>query len=142
MSTNRIARETLGRCNSKEEVFGALLSEEWINPGDVFRYARERIAELHLVEAAVRAARKKERPEKQEPRGAVIEVIESGPGGQNESGVVKPNEVRINGVPVLCPADEFIEIEGLEYDPRKLKEDGLIVKLRVFARQVVIGQPR
>lgn len=69
-------------------------------------------------------------------KAAIIEVIDSISPPEAHQGVRKVNEVRINGVPVLVPRGEFLQIEGID------GEDGeLIVSVRMFARQIVIGEP-
>ncbi|MFB4265300.1 hypothetical protein [Nonomuraea sp. GTA35] len=71
------------------------------------------------------------------PRGAVIEIIEkrhsnaSLPGGD----VIIPNEIRINGQPLLVPADLPVKVHEIEVQGH----DAVLVTLTVFARRVVIA---
>jgi hypothetical protein len=71
------------------------------------------------------------------PRGAVIEIIEkrrassSPPGGD----VIIPNEIRINGQALLCPADSPVKVHEIEIQGH----DVVLVTLTVFARRVVIA---
>lgn len=74
--------------------------------------------------------------ERLKARGALIEVVEISPSAPNEMGVYKPNTIRINGTPVLCPKDDPVTVEDPLGNP-----DGLIVTLRVYASQVVYGAP-
>ncbi|MCW2901069.1 MAG: hypothetical protein JWO67_3334 [Streptosporangiaceae bacterium] len=80
------------------------------------------------------------------PQAALIEIVElDGPEfnpSQPGTGYVKPNQVRINGVPLAIPRDEAIEVHrvlinhGGEYP---VGEDVLQVTLTLFARRVVMG---
>ena len=74
--------------------------------------------------------------ERPKARGALIEVVEISSASPNEMGIYKPNTIRINGTPVLCPKDDPVTIENPMGEP-----DGLIVTLRVYASQVVFGEP-
>jgi len=71
------------------------------------------------------------------PRGAVIEIVEKrrstspSPGGD----VVIPNEIRINGQPLLCPAESPVKVHEIEIHGH----DVVLVTLTVFARRVVIA---
>lgn len=73
----------------------------------------------------------------EKPRGAVIEIIEKrrtsmpAPGGD----VIVPNEIRLNGQPLLVPADSPIKIHEIEASGH----DAVLVTLTVFARRVVIA---
>jgi hypothetical protein len=70
-------------------------------------------------------------------RGAVIEIVEkrhsksSPPGGD----IVIPNEIRINGQPLLCPADTPVKVHEINIQGN----DVVLVTLTVFARRVVIA---
>lgn len=70
-------------------------------------------------------------------RGAVIEIVEkrhsksSPPGGD----VIIPNEIRINGQPLLCPTDSPVKVHEIEVT----SHDAVLVTLTVFARRVVIA---
>lgn len=70
-------------------------------------------------------------------QAAIIELIEDPSIPDNEQGVSKPNTLRINGVPVLVPREDFLEIENLDC-PDDM--DALIVRVRMYARRVVIGE--
>lgn len=71
------------------------------------------------------------------PRGAVIEIIEKRrrssppPGGD----VIIPNEIRINGQPLLVPADSPVKVHEIEVQGN----DVVLVTLTLFARRVVIA---
>lgn len=73
------------------------------------------------------------------PQAAYIEIVEKGapefdpdlPG----SGVIRPNEIRINGTPLLCPHNETITIHEINVDG----DDVVRVTLTLFARRVVFG---
>jgi hypothetical protein len=69
------------------------------------------------------------------PPAAVIEIVERGPtAGENPTDVVLPNEVRINGTPLLLAED------GIKIHEMKVPGDELVtVTLTVFARRVFIG---
>jgi hypothetical protein len=67
--------------------------------------------------------------------GAVIEIIERGPGDGGAPGIIVPNEVRINGMPLLMPYGKSIKVHEMEFPP----QDAVLVTLTVFARRVVIG---
>lgn len=79
------------------------------------------------------------KPELPKATAAVIEVVERGI-DSSELGVVKPNEIRINGVPILVPTEDFLEIEGLD-DSRVIGANALIVSIRMYARRILIGEP-
>jgi hypothetical protein len=66
--------------------------------------------------------------------GAVIEIVERGPGTGNARGVIIPNEVRLNGVPLLMPKDG-ITVHEMTFPP----EEAILVTLTVYARRVIIG---
>ena len=73
------------------------------------------------------------------PQGALIEIIELDKNGNvpdNPLGIIKPNTVRINGTQVFVRRGDGIEIEDPTGDP-----SGLVVTLRIYARQVVLGEP-
>lgn len=108
---------------------------------EVIPEALIRMAEIRNADGAKTKAGIKQPPREPKAEAAVIEVVERGV-EQSELGVVKPNELRINGVPILVPRDNFIEVEGLEYSPDDMQTNGLIVKVRMYARRVLIGEPR
>lgn len=74
---------------------------------------------------------------------AYVEIVERVPyeqlGAAIESGYLRPNEVRINGTPIACPAeDEVIVVHAVEIGGDF--EDGLVkVTLTMWARHVKIG---
>ena len=72
------------------------------------------------------------------PRGAVIEIIEKRrtpnsppPGGD----VIIPNEIRINGQPLLTPKDHPVKVHEITIQG----SDVVLVTLTLFARRVVIA---
>ena len=74
-----------------------------------------------------------------EPRGAVVEIYERGGNPLPDVGpgsLLQPNEVRLNGVSLFCPADSppVVERIGLGPDGEPLVR----VNLTVWARRVVI----
>lgn len=76
------------------------------------------------------------------PAPALIEIVERVRGTSADAaaldavaGYIKPNEVRINGVPIAVPADESIQVHEIG-----LRADDLVrVTLTLFARRVIIG---
>lgn len=75
-----------------------------------------------------------------EPRAAYIEIVEKNrttdatPGGS----VIVPNEVRINGIPLLMPYGEKITVHEISYNQAS-GEEVAQVTLTLFARRVVIA---
>ncbi len=72
------------------------------------------------------------------PDPALIEIVERSqmervPGAAN---IIVPNEVRINGIPLLVPADQHITVHDIEI-PGGM--EAVMVTLTLFARRVVIG---
>jgi len=68
------------------------------------------------------------------PQAAFVEIVERTKFPQHSTGTVVPNEVRINGVPVLLAED------GLVIHEQKIPADSVVqVTLTLFARRVVIG---
>ena len=67
------------------------------------------------------------------PEAALIEIIEitDRPDGH---GIV-PNEIRINGVPVLAPEGQVVTVHDMDIAARDLVK----VTLTLFARRVTIG---
>lgn len=76
------------------------------------------------------------------PAPAFVEIVERGHPGYDEadprSGYIKPNEVRINGVPLAVPRGEQIEVHGVQMNDTT-GDDVLKVTLTIFARKVVLG---
>lgn len=74
---------------------------------------------------------------KQQPTAAVIEIVEKGRATDDTMGgsVIIPNEVRINGVPLLLPADRPIKVHEMEIHPK----DAVYVTLTLIARRVTIA---
>jgi hypothetical protein len=74
---------------------------------------------------------------------AYVEIVERVPfeklGDAIENGIVRPNEIRINGTPILCPNDqETIEVHSMSLGGDF--EDGLVrVTVTMWARHVRIG---
>lgn len=71
------------------------------------------------------------------PRGAVIEIVEKRrkaadpPGGD----VIIPNEIRINGRPVLAPKDHPVKVHEIAIQG----DEVVLVTLTLFARRVVVA---
>ncbi|RKR92769.1 hypothetical protein BDK92_7249 [Micromonospora pisi] len=72
-----------------------------------------------------------------EPRGAVIEIVEKRrePMDTPAGDVIVPNEVRINGQPLLVPEGHPVKVHGIEL----VNRDEVLVTLTLFARHVVIS---
>lgn len=66
--------------------------------------------------------------------GAVIEIIEKRE-GTNKHGTIHPNEIRINGKPVLTPRDHPVVVHEISMDGGDLVQ----VTLTLFAKRVTIG---
>ena len=66
---------------------------------------------------------------------AYIEIIERTKRESDDLDVIIPNEVRINGTTLLCPADEPVTVHQID-----LRDSDVVqVTLTLFARRVVIG---
>jgi hypothetical protein len=67
------------------------------------------------------------------PQAALIEIVERT--DSPDPRVIVPNEVRINGVPLLAPADEPIVLHEVRIS------DGEMVRvtLTLYARRIVVG---
>jgi hypothetical protein len=74
-----------------------------------------------------------------EPQAAFIEIIEKGHSTDDTPGVIVPNEVRINGIPLLIPAGQQIEVHSLVLNDNERGEDPVCVTLTLFARRVTIA---
>jgi hypothetical protein len=80
------------------------------------------------------------------PEPAFIEIIERVPDTETleqaeakTAGYIKPNEVRINGIPLAVPVSELIEVHAIQVGA----DDVLQVTLTLFAKRVTIGaEPR
>ena len=69
------------------------------------------------------------------PDAALIEIIERTNTPGASPGVIVPNEVRINGIPLLTSADDPIVIHEMQIPA----QDVVRVTLTLFARRVVIS---
>lgn len=132
-------------CDTEMQVLRALASSVRSEYPRAFAdLAAERLKEIRAVGDLYKSVvdSQKEHEPQREPKaqGAIIEIIETNPLPDGHPGVMKPNEIRINGIPVLVPADGGIEIENLEYNIGELSKEALIVKLRLYARRIVIGE--
>lgn len=67
------------------------------------------------------------------PDAAVIEIIERT--DDPDPSVIVPNEIRINGTPVLAPADQPVQVHGVSISGSEVVQ----VTLTLFARRVTIG---
>ena len=70
------------------------------------------------------------------PDAAVIEIIDPAPGGAGGRSLVVPKEIRINGRPVLAPADAPVVVHEIRVSG---DVDVVQVTLTLFARLVKIG---
>ena len=68
------------------------------------------------------------------PKAALIEIIERNCHPDDSMGVILPDEVRINGVPILMPDDPIVIHETV------IGNDVVKVTMTMFARRVVIGR--
>lgn len=72
-------------------------------------------------------------------RGAVIEIIDRRRGTTDRSAesaadtVIVPNEIRINGIPVLIPRDQPVIVHDVT------AEDAVMVTITMFARKLVLA---
>jgi hypothetical protein len=75
----------------------------------------------------------------QKPEPVVIEIVEktNQPDNGGAAGVVVPNEIRINGKPVLA-LDAPVKIHAMEIPSR----DAVLVTLTLFAKRITISQER
>jgi hypothetical protein len=73
----------------------------------------------------------------QRPAAAVIEIVERGrtTDDTTQGSVVVPDEVRINGTPLLTSADHPVHVHEIDVTDRDL----VCVTLTLFARRVVIA---
>lgn len=69
-----------------------------------------------------------------EPEAAFIEIVERRRKGYEAPPVIVPNEVRINGVPLLVPSGESIMVHSMELSD----QDPVKVTLTLWAKRVVI----
>lgn len=75
------------------------------------------------------------------PEAAFVEIVERrtasyDPDERGPRATIRPNEVRINGTPLLVPNDEQIVVHETRID-----DDDLVrVTLTMWVRRVVIGQ--
>lgn len=70
-------------------------------------------------------------------RGAVIEIIEKRKGAIGDTfadDVIIPNEIRINGQPLLNPADHPIKVHAVELKD----EQAVLVTLTLFAKRITV----
>jgi hypothetical protein len=71
------------------------------------------------------------------PAAAFVEIVERRKPGTLEEGMpIKPNEIRINGIPLLCPRDQTITVHEIDLEG----DDVVQVTLTLFARRVVIAE--
>jgi hypothetical protein len=76
---------------------------------------------------------------------AFVEIVERVPyeklGDAIDSGIVRANEIRINGTPILCPKEEeVITVHEIQIGAGADYEDALVkVTLTMWARHVRIG---
>lgn len=70
------------------------------------------------------------------PDGAYIEIVERTPRLNDK--IIVPNEVRINGTPLLCPEDGEIVVHEVSTG----RYDGVKVTLTLYARCVEYKQEK
>lgn len=77
---------------------------------------------------------------KPEPSAAYIEIVEKNRTTDDTLGgsLIVPNEVRINGIPLLCPDGEQVKVHAMTFNDGH-GEDVAQVTLTLFARRVVIA---
>ena len=68
-----------------------------------------------------------------QPEACVIEIIERT--DDPDPRVILPNEIRINGTPVLAPHDEPVEVHGVSVS----SGDVVKVTLTLYAKRVTIA---
>lgn len=66
------------------------------------------------------------------PNAAVIEIVERT--NDPDPKVIVPNEIRINGTPVLAPADHPVEVHGIT-----MGMDVVQVTLTLFAKRITVA---
>ncbi|QVJ03050.1 hypothetical protein KGD82_13530 [Nocardiopsis eucommiae] len=71
------------------------------------------------------------------PEGALIEIIEKHT-DPNDPAIILPNEIRINGTPVLAPAEDPVIVHEMDVKNR----DAIKVTLTLYARRVTMGAER
>ncbi|RZT87477.1 hypothetical protein EV383_4402 [Pseudonocardia sediminis] len=80
------------------------------------------------------------------PQPAHIEILEYTPAqsGSGATGVLKANELRINGTPILCPKGETIRVHAMEFNQadgyRDDQADLVKVTVTMFAHRILIEQ--
>lgn len=76
-----------------------------------------------------------------EPNSAVIEIVETrGDSADAVGGLIKPNEVRINGQKLWVPKGEPIKVHAIEMNgPDGEGDEVLQVTLTLWARRVFMG---
>lgn len=75
--------------------------------------------------------------DREPPQACVIEIVERVPAGADPDagpGFIVPNEIRINGTPVLAPKDYPVRVHDIQIDGTEPVQ----VTLTLFARRVVV----
>lgn len=67
------------------------------------------------------------------PDACVIEIVERT--NDPDPKVIVPNEIRINGTPVLAPADYPVEVHGMSIG----SDDLVRVTLTLFAKRITVA---
>lgn len=75
---------------------------------------------------------------------AIIEIIEDAPTepGPGVYGIIKPNKVCINGIPLWAPSGEPITVHGVTVNSPRGDDEVLQVTLTLFARRVFLGHAK
>ncbi|MGZ6852465.1 MAG: hypothetical protein ACXVGC_00120 [Mycobacteriaceae bacterium] len=69
------------------------------------------------------------------PKGALVEIVEKRK-SEDPIGIVVPNEVRLNGEPLLCSSDYPVVV----HEVSTLGNDAVYVTLTLIARRVEFKQ--
>lgn len=72
-------------------------------------------------------------------KAALIEIVEKEHSTSDGPGVIIPNEVRINGIPILIPAGQHIKVHSVTLNEDERNDDAVCVTLTLFARRVTIA---
>lgn len=108
-------------------------------PGErVVRPSLEWFVEHYLPKAASGSSTDADQPAK----AALIEIVEKDHSTDDTPGVIVPNEVRINGIPLLIPAGQQIKVHSITFNENErgpYGEDAACVTLTLFARRVTIA---
>jgi hypothetical protein len=108
-----------------------------VNPGDWI--IRGTGGEFYPCEREIFAATYEPVDSDQPTKAALIEIVETDHSTDDGPGVIIPNQVRINGTPLLIPAGEQIKVHSITVNDGERGEDAVCVTLTLFARRVTIA---